>query len=115
MEHELPRSSIRWRTSRYAGKTLASSGYTSGAGCSLPLRAADTELARLGRPDPAVAHLLTIPGFDAAVALGVLATIGDISRFPSPARWHDPEEWSIAAVPVSGRERRVRSTRPFRD
>ncbi len=50
------------------------------------LRAADAELARLGRPDPAVARLLTIPGVDAAVALGVLATIGDIGRFPSPQR-----------------------------
>ena len=50
------------------------------------LHAADAELARLGRPDPAVAHLLTIPGVDAAVALGVLATIGDIHRFPTPQR-----------------------------
>ena len=50
------------------------------------LHAADAELARLGRPDPAVAHLLTIPGVDAAVALGVLATIGDIGRFPTPQR-----------------------------
>ena len=40
--------------------------------------------ATLGRPDPQVAHLLTIPGVDAAVALGVLATIGDIGRFRTP-------------------------------
>lgn len=50
------------------------------------LEAANGELARLGRPDPAVAHLLTIPGVDAAVALGVLSTIGDIHRFSSPQR-----------------------------
>ena len=50
------------------------------------LDAADGELARLGRPDPQVAHLLTIPGIDAAVALGVLSTIGDIGRFSSPQR-----------------------------
>jgi transposase len=50
------------------------------------LHEADAELARLGRHDPAVAHLLTIPGVDAAVAMGVLATIGDISRFPTPQR-----------------------------
>jgi transposase len=48
------------------------------------LHDADAELARLGRPDPAVGHLLTIPGVDAAVAMGVLATIGDIRRFGSP-------------------------------
>jgi len=50
------------------------------------LDAADGELARIGRPDPAVAHLLTIPGVDAAVAVGVLSTIGDIGRFSSPQR-----------------------------
>ena len=50
------------------------------------LHAADAELARLGRPDSVVAHLLTIPGVDAAVTLGGLATIGDIGRFPTPQR-----------------------------
>lgn len=48
------------------------------------LGAADAALARLGRPDPQVAHLLSIPGVDAAVALGVLATIGEIGRFRTP-------------------------------
>ena len=51
------------------------------------LEAANGELARIGRPDPQVAHLLTIPGVDAAVALGVLATIGDVGRFSTPAQF----------------------------
>lgn len=50
------------------------------------LHAADAELARLARPDPAVAHLLTIPGVDAEVAMGVLATIGDVARFRTPGQ-----------------------------
>jgi len=50
------------------------------------LHAADAELARLARPDPTAAHLPTIPGVDAAVAMGILATIGDIARFWTPGQ-----------------------------
>ena len=36
--------------------------------------------------DPRVRLLLTLPGIDVAVATALLAAIGDLSRFPTPAR-----------------------------
>ena len=34
--------------------------------------------------DPVVARLMTVPGIDVAVAMAVVAAVGDFSRFPSP-------------------------------
>jgi transposase len=45
------------------------------------LHAVDADLARAAQPSSAVRHLLTIPGVDAIVAVGLLAAIGDVHRF----------------------------------
>lgn len=57
------------------------------------LAAVDQELATLEQtlveaaaPDPRVRLLLTLPGIDVAVATALLAAIGEIRRFPTPAR-----------------------------
>lgn len=62
------------------------------ADCRL-LTAVDQELAALEQTqvvdaaaDPRIRLLLTLPGLDVAVATALLAAIGEISRFPSPAR-----------------------------
>ena len=57
------------------------------------LTAVDQELAALEQTqveeaaaDPRIRLLLTLPGIDVAVATALLAAIGEISRFPTPAR-----------------------------
>lgn len=36
--------------------------------------------------DPVVARLMTVPGIDVAVAISIVAAVGDFSRFPDPNR-----------------------------
>ena len=48
------------------------------------LRVVERELARDALADPNVKRLMTIPGIDMVVAIGVLAAIGPIDRFQSP-------------------------------
>lgn len=48
------------------------------------LRVVERELARDALADPNVTRLMTIPGIDMVVAIGVLAAIGPIDRFTSP-------------------------------
>jgi transposase len=48
------------------------------------LRGVERELARGALARPEAKRLMTIPGIDMVVALGLLAAIGPISRFPGP-------------------------------
>jgi transposase len=48
------------------------------------LRLLDGELARVALERPDVRRLMTIPGVDMAVAVAIVATVGDFSRFASP-------------------------------
>jgi transposase len=48
------------------------------------LRVVERELARHSLSSPNVTRLMTIPGIDMVVALGVLAAIGPIDRFATP-------------------------------
>lgn len=50
------------------------------------LAAVDRDIATDGVDDPAIARLMTIPGVDIAVAMGVVAAVGDFARFESPDR-----------------------------
>jgi transposase len=47
------------------------------------LSGADRAMAQEALEDPAVRHLMTIPGIDMIVAVSILAAVGDFSRFPS--------------------------------
>jgi transposase len=44
---------------------------------------AHVELCRVGHADPNVKLLMTLPGFDVTVAQAVVATLGDVRRFPN--------------------------------
>ncbi len=48
------------------------------------LKLVDAELARAALDDPDARRLMTIPGVDMAVAVAIVATVGDFSRFESP-------------------------------
>jgi hypothetical protein len=50
------------------------------------LRAVERELARDALAAPDVKRLMTIPGIDMVVAIGLVAAIGPIARFDGPAR-----------------------------
>jgi transposase len=50
------------------------------------LAAIDRDLARVALSHPAAQRLMTIPGVDVAVALGLVAAIGPITRFRSPQK-----------------------------
>jgi transposase len=50
------------------------------------LKALDAELLREARVHPQAKLLVTIPGVDVVVAMGLLAAIGSIDRFPSPQK-----------------------------
>lgn len=50
------------------------------------VRAIDRDLAEIALGHPAAKRLMTIPGVDMAVALSVVAAIGDIKRFRSPQK-----------------------------
>lgn len=50
------------------------------------LRLVDAELAQVALDEPDVRRLMTIPGVDMAVAMAIRATVGDFSRFSSPAK-----------------------------
>lgn len=50
------------------------------------LRLVDAELAQVALDDPDIRRLMTIPGVDMAVAVAIEATVGDFSRFSSPAK-----------------------------
>ena len=50
------------------------------------LQALDQEIALSSLKDPAIARLITITGVNVAVAAGLMAAIGDISRFSSPQK-----------------------------
>jgi transposase len=50
------------------------------------LTALDSELAQVALADPAAQRLMTVPGVDMTVALGVVAAIGDVHRFRSPQK-----------------------------
>ncbi len=65
---------------------------------SAELARVEQPLAALALQHPAVRHLMTIPGVDAVTALAVVAAIGDIHRFRSPAKLVgyfglDPRVW----------------------
>lgn len=44
----------------------------------------ERDIAVDGLDDPVIARLMTIPGVDIAVAMSVVAAVGDFGRFPSP-------------------------------
>jgi transposase len=46
----------------------------------------DRDIALEAIDDPVVARLMTVPGIDVAVAISILAAVGDFSRFDSPDR-----------------------------
>ena len=46
----------------------------------------DADLARVALDDPDIRRLMTVPGVDMAVAVAIQATVGDFSRFSSPAK-----------------------------
>jgi len=48
------------------------------------LKLVDAELARFALDDVNTRRLMTIPGVDMAVAVAIVATVGDFSRFESP-------------------------------
>jgi transposase len=50
------------------------------------LAAIDRDLAQIALTHPAAQRLMTIPGVDVAVALGLVAAIGPITRFRSPQK-----------------------------
>ena len=50
------------------------------------LKLVDAELARFALDDVNTRRLMTIPGVDMAVAVAIVATVGDFSRFESPAK-----------------------------
>ncbi len=50
------------------------------------LKVVERELARDARADPNVTRLMTIPGIDMVVAVGLIAAIGPIARFTGPER-----------------------------
>lgn len=50
------------------------------------LRLVDAQLARVALDDVEVRRMMTIPGVDMAVAVAIKATVGDFSRFSSPAK-----------------------------
>ena len=49
-------------------------------------RVVERELARAALVNPNVKRLMTIPGIDMVVAVGLMAAIGPIERFSSPDR-----------------------------
>ena len=50
------------------------------------LRGVERDIARRALDDGAVKRLMTVPGIDMVVAVGLAAAIGDIGRFASPGR-----------------------------
>jgi len=50
------------------------------------LRVVERELARNALADPNVKRLMTIPGIDMVVAVGLIAAIGPVARFAAPDR-----------------------------
>jgi hypothetical protein len=50
------------------------------------LRLLDTELGQVGLDRPEVLRLMTVPGIDATVALSIVATVGDFTRFRTPEK-----------------------------
>ncbi len=50
------------------------------------LKVVERELARDARADPNVTRLMTIPGIDMVVAVGLMAAIGPVERFAGPDR-----------------------------
>jgi transposase len=50
------------------------------------LAAVERDIAVEAIDDPVVAHLMTVPGIDVAVAVSVVAAVGDFSRFADPNR-----------------------------
>ena len=50
------------------------------------LKVVERELARDARTDPNVTRLMTIPGIDMVVAVGLIAAIGPVARFAGPDR-----------------------------
>ena len=50
------------------------------------LREVERDIAIEAIDDPVVARLMTVPGIDVAVAISILAAVGDFSRFDDPDR-----------------------------
>ncbi len=50
------------------------------------LRLLDTDLGQVGLGRPEVLRLMTVPGIDATVALSLVATVGDFTRFRTPEK-----------------------------
>jgi Transposase IS116/IS110/IS902 family len=50
------------------------------------LRLLDTELGQVGLDRPEVLRLMSVPGIDATVALSIVATVGDFTRFRTPEK-----------------------------
>ena len=51
-----------------------------------PIVAVDEKRRAQARIDVQTKLLMTIPGINVTVAIGLLSAIGDIARFPSPAK-----------------------------
>ena len=49
-----------------------------------PFKGVERDIARAALSDPNVTRLMTIPGVDVVVAVGLMAAIGRIERFDSP-------------------------------
>ena len=72
------------------------------------LRVVERELARDALADPNVKRLMTIPGIDMVVAVGLMAAIGPIERFAGPDRAGrlsrpEPERASVRRGPAAAR------------
>ncbi|MBL7309333.1 transposase, partial [Escherichia coli] len=50
------------------------------------LKVVERELAREARADANVTRLMTIPGIDMVIAVGLIAAIGPVARFAGPDR-----------------------------
>jgi len=75
----------------------------------------DREIAQVAIDDPAVRRLITITGVNLTVATGIVAAIGDISRFNSPQKlvsyfWVEPA--GAAVGPGCGPSRAHQQDRP---
>ena len=68
----------------------------------------DKSLAQTALEEPRVKRLMTITGVNSTVAMSVLAAIGDIHRFSSPARLHQLRGLS-GAKPLKSLGRHIKS------
>ena len=74
----------------------------------------DREIAARALDDPAIRRLLTITGVNLAVAAGLMAAIGDISRFKEPQKLVSYFWAQSARAPVRPRSRSSRADQQSR-